>query len=139
VEQYGKVDAYIAADSVWLLKEDGTSEHWTTIADKKIVKTAINGNVMVFINEDGIIHQHGLFSKITQDSEASSVADSELIQFKPADLSMGGQDGDKFVDIQIGGSLGKKFAMTTIEKAGKRKLCSHGCGEGYVLGREMEQ
>ena len=69
IERFGSSYAYVTEDmTVWFKKEDNSVVTLKTIADKKIVKQAINENVRVFITEDGRLHHQGLFDKLRDNS-----------------------------------------------------------------------
>ena len=53
---------------------------------------------------------------------------------KPEEI--GFKAADKFVDVKIGGSDDKKYAVATINRDGKRILCSQGYSEKNVFGRD---
>ena len=84
----------------------------------------IKEQIRAYVTSEGILHHQGLFDKLAIESDQFELSD--LVKFDHPNRVDQFVEGDKIVDLRIGGKGCNKYAILTVNRNGKNLLYSKG-------------
>ena len=94
------------------------------IEEQKIMNEVIKEQIRAYVTSEGILHHQGLFDKLAIESDQFELSD--LVKFDHPNRVDQFVEGDKIVDLRIGGKGCNKYAILTVNRNGKNLLYSKG-------------